>query len=60
MNKCLWLLLWTTLTAHVLAGEKDPPFWQDRATEFVISPELSGAILKRLAVNRDGIIYAYR
>ncbi len=57
MNKCLWLLLWTTLTAHVLAGEKDSPFWQDRATEFVISPELSGAILKRLAVNRDGIIY---
>jgi hypothetical protein len=52
--------LWLCFIASVLcarAAAPDAPFLQDRSEQFPAEGELAGATLKRVHVNKDGIVY---
>jgi hypothetical protein len=45
------------LTCLVKAAVPDTPFLQDRSEEFRAEGELAGATLKKVHVNKDGVVY---
>jgi hypothetical protein len=49
------IVLWGCL--HATAAVRDTPFRQDVSIRFTLAPELAGASLQKLALNRDGIVY---
>lgn len=49
------ILACLTITAH--AAAPDIPFYQDRSEQFPAEGELAGATMKKVHVNKDGIVY---
>src|ERR1043165_4448600 len=51
----LIILAWAIITSH--AAAPDIPFYQDRSEQFPAEGELAGATMKKVHVNKDGIVY---
>src|SRR4051812_50212873 len=51
----LALLVLIVISTHATAP--DIPFYQDRSEQFPAEGELAGATMKKVHVNKDGIIY---
>lgn len=54
MKRILLLVMWVWVGR---AAVPDKPFLQDRSEKFPAEGELAGATLKRVHVNKDGIVY---
>src|SRR5215212_814119 len=51
----LVVLAWAIVISH--AAAPDVPFYQDRSEQFPAEGELAGATMKKVHVNKDGIVY---
>jgi hypothetical protein len=51
----LIILTWAIFASH--AAAPDIPFYQDRSEQFPAEGELAGATMRKVHVNKDGIVY---